>query len=369
MYYQNFRQKSSFMFSNITTGTFGLNVFGLSLVYIWALRGGPLVGHRNFLDFNGFLILKLLGLIISSVHVRRAQRSWNDPRQHQERLLQEIIKENGDTEYGKLFRMKDINSLDEFRLSHPLTTYEHYRSYVKRMMEGESNILTKKTPTSFVRTTGTTGQSKYIPHTNKIAYLQNHLSIFEHYLAKNIPSFSTLQKQLFLYVHPFLSKTKSGATVESMGTIPDVPDFVLSRYSTPGSGFKINTLYEANYIHFLFGLRNPDIGMLGVSFSSYLESAFIQLKRCWKDIIDDIDHGTINPNLKLPQDIRAKLESAVGEGDPTRATELRREFEKGFTGIIKRIWPRIAVINMIDNTGKWPKMERTFAKGGYCDMS
>ena len=194
--------------------------------------------HRSFLTFNGFLILKLLNLIISSVNVRRAQRSWNEPRQHQERLLQEIIKENGETEYGKLFRMKDIKSLDEFRLFHPLTTYEHYRSYVKRMMEGESNILTKKTPTSFVRTTGTTGQSKYIPHTNKTAYMQKHLRIFEHYVAKNHPSFSTLQKQILLYVHPLLSKTKSGATVESMGTIPDIPDFLLSNYSTPGSGFQ-----------------------------------------------------------------------------------------------------------------------------------
>ncbi|XP_071496606.1 GH3 domain-containing protein-like [Diadema antillarum] len=90
-----------------------------------------------------------------------AKASWQKPREHQERLLIEVIKKNGNTEYGRRFGLQEVKSLDDLRRRHPLTTYEHYQGYVERMMDGETNILTAKTPASFVRTSGTTGPSNF----------------------------------------------------------------------------------------------------------------------------------------------------------------------------------------------------------------
>ena len=230
-------------------------------------------------------------------------------------------------------------------------------------MDGEENVLLKKTPACFVRTTGTTGKPKFIPYTHKTNYNQQFGNVMTHFLYENNPSIGPLQKMIYFYVHPLVSKAKSGATIETIGSLPDVPDFFLCFFTTPGAGLKLQSIYEANYIHFLFGLRELEVGAINIGFMGFFEVACNQLKECWKDIIHDIEHGTINPRLDLPTDIRARLTKHLGKGDPERARELRQEFERGFTGILKRVWPRLCLIVAIDHSGVWPKIERTFAKG------
>ncbi|PIK62418.1 putative indole-3-acetic acid-amido synthetase GH3.9 [Apostichopus japonicus] len=59
----------------------------------------------------------------------------------------------------------------------------------------------------------------------------------------------------------------------------------------------------------------------------------------WEQLVEDIREGKINSELKLAPNIRRSLEKALGKGDPKRACELQKEFEKGFDGIIRRVWP------------------------------
>ncbi|XP_072167339.1 uncharacterized protein [Diadema setosum] len=309
----------------------------------------------------------LLVLVKKCLHNLRdypiAKASWQKPREHQERLLIDIIKKNGNTEYGRRFGLQEVKSLDGLRRRHPLTTYEHYRGYVERMMDGETNILTAKTPASFVRTTGTTGRSKHIPLTSKINLFKRIGTTLNLTLLENYPDVSLLQKQLNLYVSPRVSRTKSGALIESIGRFSDEHRTPLLGYTSPPEGFQLETIYEANYIHLLFGLLDRDVGVVHVGFMNLLRSALRQLSRCWPDIVHDIEHGTIPSSLELPSHIRASLTAALGGGDPGRAAELRREFEKGFSGLMKRVWPRLRVIHSVDHTGIWPQIERSWAKG------
>ncbi|XP_071476574.1 uncharacterized protein [Diadema antillarum] len=344
-------------------GILDLGLLGLCLVYLWILSQRPSRRHT----FKTVSQFGLLVLVKKCLHNLRdypiAKVSWRKPREHQEHLLIDIIKKNGNTEYGRRFGLQEVKSLDDLRRRHPLTTYEHYRGYVERMMNGETNILTAKTPASFVRTTGTTGRSKHIPLTSKINLFKRIRTTLNLTLLENYPDVSLLQKQLNLYVSPRVSRTKSGALIESIGRFSDEHRTPLLGYTSPPEGFQLETIYEANYIHLLFGLLDRDVGVVHVGFMNLLRSALRQLSRCWPDIVHDIEHGTIPSSLELPSHIRASLTAALGGGDPVRAAELRREFEKGFSGLMKRVWPRLRVIHSVDHTGIWPQIERSWAKG------
>ncbi|XP_072170544.1 GH3 domain-containing protein-like [Diadema setosum] len=168
---------------------------------------------------------------------------------------------------------------------------------------------------------------------------------------------------MYIYVAPKVSQAKSGALIETIGRLPTENGLFFSSYTSPIEAFKIHTGYEANYIHLLFGMRDRDIRMIMSGFVSVLLSALKQLKLCWREIVQDMENGTINSKLHLPTEIRSGLSEAFGDGDPKRARELRREFEKGFTGIVNRIWPSLQVVFAIDSTGVWPKVDGSFSQG------
>lgn len=135
--------------------------------------------------------------------------------------------------------------------------------------------------------------------------------------------------------------------------------------STPGEGFFISRPFEATYIHLLFGLRDRNLGGIMANFTSNLMSAMRQLEHCWQDIVSDIEHGTIS-YLNLESDVQKKFAKSLGSGDPERAAELKTEFEKGFDGIIRRVWPHIHYINAVDSAGLKGVLLDTYAKGMPC---
>ena len=58
------------------------------------------------------------------------------------KLLDTIIDENKNTEYGKKYNFSEIKTIDDYKKNVPLTVYDDYESYIKRMYDGENNILT-----------------------------------------------------------------------------------------------------------------------------------------------------------------------------------------------------------------------------------
>ena len=53
----------------------------------------------------------------------------------------------------------------------------------------------------------------------------------------------------------------------------------------------------------------------------------------------------------------------MGKGNPERAAELKREFEKGFDGIMKRVWPYLERVEAIDSVGIKGQLENSYVKG------
>ena len=86
---------------------------------------------------------------------RKLESATKNVAKSQEDFLLKQLRENADTEYGKLYNFAAINTAEDFIREHPLTRYNHFKPYVERMMAGETMILTKDKPVVFAVTSGT----------------------------------------------------------------------------------------------------------------------------------------------------------------------------------------------------------------------
>jgi len=88
------------------------------------------------------------------------------PHEVQDELIKKLIYQARHTEFGKQYDFENIRSLDQFKSNLPISTYEDFFPYIKRLMQGEQNILWPSEVRWFAKSSGTTNaRSKFIPVT------------------------------------------------------------------------------------------------------------------------------------------------------------------------------------------------------------
>lgn len=89
-----------------------------------------------------------------------------NPGQAQENVLQYLLKIYAQTKYGKKFGADQVGSIDDYRASFPIATYEDYQPLINRVMAGENDLLLNEPALGWAITRGTTkGETKFIPMT------------------------------------------------------------------------------------------------------------------------------------------------------------------------------------------------------------
>jgi hypothetical protein len=84
----------------------------------------------------------------------------------QEGILNKLLKIYSKTRYGKEHGVSNIETIEDFRKSFPVKTYEEYQPIIKTVMEGDIELLLDEAPVGWAITRGTTkGESKFIPMT------------------------------------------------------------------------------------------------------------------------------------------------------------------------------------------------------------
>jgi hypothetical protein len=89
-----------------------------------------------------------------------------DPAEAQEQVLHRLLQIYAQTDYGTRHGAAQVETLDDYRRSFPVTTYEDYQPLIRRVMAGETGLLLNEEPVGWAITRGTTGdESKFIPMT------------------------------------------------------------------------------------------------------------------------------------------------------------------------------------------------------------
>lgn len=288
---------------------------------------------------------------LGDVSLAEINHYTKDPRKAQEKVLKKIIRRNKNCELGKKLNLKDIKSVEDFQNKVPLSTYADYEPYVDRMIEnGEDRIMFSGKNIRYASSSGSVGKPKILPKgINDLWKMQclgfsASVATASHWLKEN------QGKKMYNQVGPLALNLsghtlKDGKQCNGAGQIP-------IRYVKPLLPFfctsPIDLLFpsledklDSSYFHLRFCLENDKVSYLGSIVVTLLTCMFDYLEENWEMLCDDIEKGTINPNIDVTPELRKKFEKRL-KPMPERAAFLRKEFEKGFDDpIAPRIWPRL----------------------------
>ena len=273
-----------------------------------------------------------------------------------EETLLRILKDNKDTEYGKKYDFANIHSFEEYKKKVPLSSYDDYAPYIKRMIKKkEDNLITAYKVLQYADTSGSIGVQKQIPITDKM------IDIHKKY------SFSRSKAMADIYWRKTYGKPVPHEfglnTVECENTI--APDGKIHSSATGAVARRYRKLFKffltspdpihfpiggmnMNYMKARFALEKDNICFMLSAFMTNLVDIMNFIKHNWKILVEDIANGTINPDM-CEEKSRPAIMKYIKKR-PKRAEYLRKVFEEGFdTPIIPRLWPKMSWACAIGN--------------------
>ncbi len=96
---------------------------------------------------------------------RAFHRDSNRVRTTQAMLLQQIVRQNQDTLFGRKHGFASIDNAHDFQNAVPLSNYDDYGDYIERIAAGEQRVLTDDRVHLLEPTGGSTSGRKLIPYT------------------------------------------------------------------------------------------------------------------------------------------------------------------------------------------------------------
>lgn len=287
--------------------------------------------------------------IVDGVKVRESlEVMTQDPMKYNTELLMKILEDNKDTEYGLKYDFANIKSIEDYQAKVPVTDYDSYADYIYRMTEnGEKNLITAYDIIHYAKSSGTMGNPKRIP----VSSLHHEINIKYDY--EYLFSLFAEKEGIDWIQYPFLNLTELSISTlpsgDSYGSISgkimtgfgdQLSDFITSPIEALIPSIKTDT----RYVHARFGLVNPDIRYTVTSFVSLFLESLRYLRNNWELLVDDIEKGTIDESVKMPEEVRESLLRKI-EPMPERAAELRKIFEEGFDEpVVPKIWPNMLLL-------------------------
>jgi hypothetical protein len=317
------------------------------------------------------LLNKLAARYIHMIGKRTFQnleRSTRDPLTYNTDFLLARLRENADTEIGKKYHFADIGSIEQFKASVPLTIFDDYSEAIDRMKKGGERLLTQKNPECYAQTSGSVGNPKLIPVSGKaVSVIMENLFMI-HYLAEALHKKASVghERSLLIVSYVDFKELPSGAKAGDIAAMVahKAKSVWNAMYTTPTDSCFANELHDFFYVHARFALTQRNIPNIGASYMTDVFEVINYIVTHQELLFDDIEKGSIHKDIKIGPEIREKLQKRI-KPDPARAKELRDIFKTDdYTGILKKIWPKLLYINAIGSAAFAPYTERVKVYAG-----
>lgn len=105
--------------------------------------------------------------IFAKIVHNKTQKWVDNPVETQDKIFNYLISKAQNTAFGKNHNFNKIKTHSDFTTHVPIRDYEELKSYVERVVKGESDVLWPGKPRYFAKTSGTTSGAKYIPITKE----------------------------------------------------------------------------------------------------------------------------------------------------------------------------------------------------------
>ena len=269
------------------------------------------------------------------------------PETVQSNVLLDVVRRNADTEYGKAHGFASIRSVGDFRRNVPVSEWESFEPFSKRMENGEDNLLFAGRPTHFVATSGTTGRIKYLPESAAGSLSKSIASRLRNAsLVRMFPEF--LESGFFVPLCNAGQWTHTAAGIPvgyaSGQSLAGTPPEMLRRLAHPPEILEAGDPETLNYLAMRFAVAQPDVRLLIGNNPARMTALLELADRRRDEILDDVERGTIAGNLALAPDLRKRLESSLSP-NPSRAQTLRQLAAARGRFEPRDYWPGLAVVS------------------------
>lgn len=265
-----------------------------------------------------------------------------DPEAVQTALLQQIIRKQQATGFGRDHHFNEIRTIADFRNNIPIAPYEYVSPYIERVQKGETNaLLSARRVHMFALTSGTTASRKLIPVTDDYlaAYKRGWnmwgVKMYRDHRGRRIAMRPIVQ----FGGDPDEFRTPAGIPCGNLSgyTAQIQKRLIKWMYVNPAAAFKLKDAKSRFYIALRFALaRNVS------QFMAANPSTLVQLARTLdsekEHFIRDFRDGTLRSDLDLPADLRAILTAKVKK-NPELAKQLEAAASRTGHLFPKDVWP------------------------------
>ena len=288
-------------------------------------------------------------LVKAAVFVTRRQwNRWHDltakPEEVQNRLLLKIIERNRATRFGGDHGFASIRSLRDYRRQVAIGDYERFRPYVERVKSGEAHALTAEPVVMFTMTSGSTGEPKLIPVTERAR--ENHRQLTRLWYYRALADHPDLfNGKLLGVVSPAIEgRTPGGIPFGAASGLiyQSSPRWIQNAWAAPYEVSQIKD-FEAKYYLIMRMALEHDISFVGTPNPSTILKLIDTFNRNKHEIIKDIRDGTLTARSDLAAETRAALGRRLVK-NPLRARRLESLIKHDGTLRPREYWPRLQLI-------------------------
>jgi len=270
-----------------------------------------------------------------------------------ERTLKGILRRSRNTELGRKYGFSDIKTPLEYQKAVPLSTYEDYKPYIRRMIDnGEQGLITGEKVLFFATTTGTISEKKLMPQV-----LRSYMPYFKALIMTADDMYEAMRRRGLnrrygkSFITTEMGEENVGGSMKS-GMISrfsanGIKPFIPALVNQPGAIIGSSEIRDNRYVRAMYALKDRYLTCLGSVYMTGLTDivAFIIEKQDM--LIHDIETGTVDPSVDISDRVRSIIERDISP-DPERAAELREIFADLEGGnLLSRIWKDLSVVAAI----------------------
>lgn len=285
-------------------------------------------------------------------------RSTREVAETQSRILQDLIQQNRDTEFGRAHGFAGIGDVGEFRRRVPVSTYEDLAPYIQRIADAKLHVLTREPVKLLEPTSGTTSGEKLIPYTASLRrQFQRAVRSWMHDLLRHRPAIRS--GRAYWSISPAMSlrrRSQGGIPIgfdDDADYLSGIDRWLIARLLvTPSELTQVPEMESFRYCTLLHLLRADDLSLISVWSPTFLTALLSQLGAWQERLCDDLENGTLNPSAALPRGFATRL------GQTSRTTRARahavREALRSSEPIarkLQQLWPRLSLISCWADAG------------------
>ncbi|MBO5598322.1 MAG: GH3 auxin-responsive promoter family protein [Oribacterium sp.] len=324
-----------------------LSIPGLSKEFVaeWKERFAPLIDKLPPMKGNAkYYTQQQADGMMQMARAFFAQDGGSEEVNRNVNLLWEILEKNKGTDIGQNHRFDLIHTYEAFKKSVPLTEYDFYEPLVELTTRiGETNIFCAEPLVGYSLSSGTAAGQKRIPYT--AGHLVAYAACMREILLDGEATFALLESlpKEMEYVDQTRLDSIIGAALSvirmELSECSYAKRFKQGVMTSPIELFFPSETIDPRYPRLLFALLDPDVSQIVAPFTWTVLDTIQYLEKNHAALLHDMENGTISADFDFPEAMRKQLEAKL-TASPERAAALRAEFEKGFEGILPRIWPK-----------------------------